>query len=109
MKAGPMEKVIREKLSSLLAPSVLDITNESPMHGLPREAEKHFRVVVVSEVFNALSRVDRQRMIYTALADEMKEQIHALSLQAFSPEEWRARGGATFDSPECRGGGKKDR
>ncbi len=100
---GPMEKVIREKLSGLLAPMVLDIDNESPKHGLPLEAEKHFRVVAVSEFFIGLSRLERHRRVHEILSEELKDQIHALSVQAFTPEEWRAREGQTHASPNCRG------
>ena len=108
-KAGPLEKVIREKLGTILAPSVLEIANESPMHGLPRDAEKHFKVVAVSEIFRGQSRIERHRLVNTILADELAGQVHALSVQAFTPEEWREREGKTHDSPECLGGGKAAR
>lgn len=108
-KPGPMEKVIREKLNSILSPSVLEIHNESPMHGLPAEAEKHFKVVAVSETFRGQSRVERHRLINTVLAEELAGGVHALSLQTFTPEEWREREGKTHDSPECLGGGKRER
>jgi BolA protein len=98
---GPQERVIREKLSSILAPSYLEIVNESPSHGLPLAAEKHFRVVVVSEFFESQSRVERHRQVHTILADELRDHVHALSVQAFTPVEWRARGGETHASPEC--------
>lgn len=106
---GPIERILREKLSSLLAPSVLEITNESPQHGLPLAAEKHFRVVAVSEFFAGLSRVERHRRVHQILAEELKTQVHALSVQAFTPSEWRARGEQTHSSPACLGGGKKER
>lgn len=106
---GPFERVIREKLSSLLSPSYLEIVNESPQHGLPAEAEKHFRVVAVSEFFEGQGRVDRHRQVNQILAEELKTQIHALSIQAFTPKEWREKNGTTFQSPECLGGGKRER
>lgn len=104
---GPMERVVREKLTSLLSPQVLEITNESPQHGLPLEAEKHFRVVAVSEIFEGLSRIERHRRVHAILSDELKTHIHALSVQAFTPLEWRERAGQTHSSPECRGGSKR--
>ena len=106
---GPVEKILREKLGSLLSPSVLEIENESPMHGLPRDAEKHFRVVAVSEMFKDRSRIERHRLVHEILAEELKSQVHALSVQAFTPEEWRAKNGETFASPPCLGGGKNER
>ncbi len=109
IKAGPLEKIIREKLGNILAPGVLETTNESPMHGLPLEAEKHFKVVVVSEMFREQSRIERHRLVNGILAEELAGAVHALSLQTFTPEEWRARDGKTHDSPECLGGGKRER
>ena len=102
-----MEQVLREKLVAGLAPSFLSLTNESPMHGLPESAEKHFRVVAVSSLFAGQSRVDRHRLVNELVAVELKTHVHAFSLQAYTPEEWTARGGETFESPECLGGGKK--
>ncbi len=106
---GPIEKILREKLGNILAPSVLELKNESPMHGLPAEAEKHFRLVVVSELFAGKSRIDRHRLINQIVADELNTHVHALTIQAYTPEEWREREGATFDSPQCLGGGKRER
>lgn len=106
---GPIEKIMREKLSSILAPSVLELESESQMHGLPKEAEKHFRLVAVSEMFEGRSRIERQRMVNGVLAEEMASHVHALSMQLFTPTEWRAKKGATFQSPACLGGGKHER
>lgn len=105
---GPMERVLREKLSSLLSPSVLQIVNESPMHGLKPEAEKHFKVVVVSEAFEGASRVERHRQVHAILAEELRQHVHALSVQAFTPAEWRARSETAHASPACLGGGKRE-
>lgn len=109
---GPVEKIIREKLNSILMPSVLQIECESHMHGLPREAERHFKLVAVSEMFRDQSRIERQRLVNGVLAEELASSVHALTMQLFSPEEWRARSQAMTplrDSPACLGGGKHDR
>jgi BolA family transcriptional regulator, general stress-responsive regulator len=102
-----MEEILRAKLVAGLSPVFLELTNESPMHGLPLSAEKHFRVVAVSAKFAGLSRVDRHRLVNELVADELKTHVHAFSIQGYTPEEWAARGGETFESPECLGGGKK--
>ena len=47
----------------------------------------HFRVEVVSRLFEGKSRLARQRMVYAALADEMKDRLHALSLKTLTPAE----------------------
>ena len=51
----------------------------------------HFEAVVVSPAFAGLSRVRRHQMVYAALGDRMREEIHALSMQTLSPEEWAGR------------------
>ena len=51
----------------------------------------HFEAVVVSPAFAGLSRVRQHQLVYAALGDRMREEIHALSMKTFSPEEWAAR------------------
>lgn len=51
----------------------------------------HFEAVVVSPSFAGASRVKRHQLVYAALGDRMKEEIHALSMKTFTPDEWAAR------------------
>ena len=51
----------------------------------------HFDAVIVSPAFMGLSRVRQHQLVYAALGDRMREEIHALSMKTFSPEEWAAR------------------
>jgi acid stress-induced BolA-like protein IbaG/YrbA len=51
----------------------------------------HFEALVVSPSFEGLSRVRRHQMVYAALGERMREEIHALSMHTLSPEEWAAR------------------
>lgn len=99
---------IQDKLTAAFSPSHLEITNESPMHGLAASAEKHFRVVMVSARMEGLSRIDRHRLVNETLAAELRDHVHALSVQAFTVPEWEKKHGATFASPECLGGGKRE-
>lgn len=82
---------IREKLTAALAPQALEVEDESARHhghaGAQPGGETHFNVRVVSTKFSGLSRVARQRLVYAALADEMKAQIHALALVTLTPGE----------------------
>jgi BolA protein len=82
---------IRDKLTAALAPQRLDIVDESHKHaghaGARPEGESHFRVLVVSDRFEGLSRVARQRLVYGALADELASDIHALAIEAKTPAE----------------------
>jgi len=86
------ETKIREKLTAGLKPAHLDIVNESELHAghrsSPGTGESHFRVTVVSEQFDGLSRIQRHRVIHEILADEMSGKIHALAVHAYAPEEF---------------------
>jgi len=51
----------------------------------------HFEAVVVSPRFAGLPRVRQHQLVYAALGDRMREEIHALSMKTYSPDEWAAR------------------
>jgi acid stress-induced BolA-like protein IbaG/YrbA len=51
----------------------------------------HFQAVIVSSAFSGKSRVARHQIVYGALGDRMREEIHALSMQTLTPDEWHAR------------------
>ncbi len=55
---------------------------------------QHFYAVIVSPVFADYNRVQQHQLVYKALGDRMKEEIHALSMQTMTPEEYAARDGA---------------
>ena len=82
---------IEKKLTKQFKPSRLEIIDESARHkghaGARPEGESHFSVEIVSSAFAGKSRIERQRMTYAALADEMVDDIHALSLKTLTPEE----------------------
>lgn len=101
-----IQQSIEAKLRDGLSPTLLQVLNESHMHSVPPNSETHFKVVVVSEAFAGKSRVARHQTVNGLLADELAGPVHALSIQAHTPEEWAARGGVVLDSPECLGGGK---
>jgi BolA family transcriptional regulator, general stress-responsive regulator len=82
---------IREKLTAALAPQSLDVIDDSHKHaghaGARAEGESHFTVKVVSAKFEGLGRVARQRLVYSALKDELATDIHALAIEAKAPGE----------------------
>ncbi|KAH7888553.1 bola-like protein-domain-containing protein [Phlebopus sp. FC_14] len=92
---GPVEVAIHDKLTALLHPSQLTITNESHLHRHHAamraqgggSGESHFAVQVTSDSFKGKNTVQRHRMIYSALADEFAQGLHALSLRTRTPEE----------------------
>src|SRR3954462_14126116 len=92
---------IRSTLTAALAPSQLDVENESRMHNVPAGSETHFKVVVVSDAFEGLGLVDRHRRVNAALADELKSGLHALTIRALTPAQWNEQGAAGFQSPQC--------
>jgi BolA protein len=86
-----VEATIREKLVRALAPTRLDIVNESYLHAghrsSPGTGESHFRVLVVSPAFAGKSRLARHRLVNETLAEELKTSVHALAIEAFAPGE----------------------
>ncbi len=82
---------IRSKLSDSLSPGSLVIEDESAQHaghaGARPGGESHFRVTIVSASFTGQSRVERQRMVYGILAQELAGPVHALALVTHTPEE----------------------
>jgi acid stress-induced BolA-like protein IbaG/YrbA len=53
---------------------------------------QHFEAVIVSPAFSGKSRVQRHQLVYAALGDRMRAEIHALSMQTFTPEDWARHG-----------------
>ncbi len=49
---------------------------------------RHFEAVVVSEEFAGKSRVQRHQLVFHTLGDRMREEIHALSIKTYTPQEW---------------------
>jgi BolA protein len=82
---------IRSKLTAGLAPTRLEIHDDSARHaghaGAREGGETHFTLLVVSERFTGQSRLERQRAIYALLAEELAGPVHALSLTALTPAE----------------------
>ncbi len=82
--------LIRQALDSGLHPEALEIEDESHLHAGhagARDGRGHFRVTIVSEAFTGLRPLQRHRRIYEALGELMQTDIHALSIQAYTPDE----------------------
>ena len=101
-----VQQSIETKIAAALAPSHLEVVNESHMHSVPPGSESHFRVVVVSDRFEGQPLVRRHQAINQILERELEQGLHALSMQTLTGAEWTQRGGQTRASPDCRGGGK---
>ena len=78
----------------MVTPESIQVSLEA---GLPCEHVEvsgdgaHFEAVIVSEAFAGLSRVRQHQLVYGALGDRMREEIHALSMQTFTPAQWAER------------------
>ena len=89
--------VIREKLTQALTPERLHIIDDSHKHaghaGARPGGESHFTVEIVAAAFEGQNRVQRQRMVYGALEEELEGPVHALALRTLTPAEAEAGGG----------------
>ena len=103
-----LETLLRNTLTDSLDPSVLDLENESHGHNVPENSETHFRLVIVSQMFDGLSRVGRHQLVYKAADEALQKGVHALAMQCFTESEW-ADDPERVRSPPCKGGTKKDR
>ncbi len=79
------------KLEAGLAPTSLEIEDESHRHaghaGAREGGETHYRIKVASARFSGKGRIERHRMVYALLADEIAQGVHALALQTQAPDE----------------------
>ena len=86
-----MKERIEARLVEALSPLRLEIIDESALHaghaGARPGGETHYRIAVVSAAFAGRSRVQRHRLVYDALAGEIADGVHALSLDARAPGE----------------------
>jgi BolA protein len=83
-------EALRERLQTALAPSELEIVDESHKHAGhagAADGRGHFKVRVVSEHFRGLRPLARHRLIYDAAGSMLDTDIHALSIQALTIEE----------------------
>ena len=86
-----IEGAIRAKLEAAFSPTRLDIVDDSDRHhghaGHREGGESHFNLVIESAAFTGVGRVERQRQINRALAEELAGPVHALSIKAMAPGE----------------------
>jgi BolA family transcriptional regulator, general stress-responsive regulator len=81
---------IKQQLNDALKPDLLEILDNSAAHAGHAGASSgggHYHVTIISAVFEGKSLVQRHQLIYQALGDLMKQQIHALGINALSPSE----------------------
>jgi BolA family transcriptional regulator, general stress-responsive regulator len=88
---GQVADRIERKLRMAFQPESLAVIDESNQHhghaGWRESGETHFRVEIVAKDFAGKSRVERQRAVYQALAEELAGPVHALAVSANVPEK----------------------
>lgn len=87
---SPRTDAIRARLDAAFAPASLDVDDESHNHvghAGARDGRGHFRVRIVSATFEGQAPLARHRAVYAALDDLMQTDIHALAIDARTPEE----------------------
>ena len=88
---GPVAEQMKARLEAAFAPSRLEIVDDSEKHaghaGHREGGESHFTVTIESAAFAGLGRVERQRRVNHALAEELAGPVHALSIRAIAPGE----------------------
>src|ERR1700710_2906687 len=89
--SGPIQQEIEIILRATLAPSRLEVINDSASHaghaGHDDSGESHFTIVIESASFAGLSRLDRQRRVNRELGDIPGQRVHALAIKASAPGE----------------------
>lgn len=88
---GPMASEIENRLMVALSPITLEVINDSAKHsghmGDDGSGESHFTVLIESTAFAGKSRLERQRMVNSALGDLPGQKVHALAIKARAPGE----------------------
>ena len=79
---GPIQQKIAQKLTAAFDPLHLEIINESNQHNVPKGSESHFKVIIVSNLFDGKSKLNQHRMVNESLKEELANNIHALSITA---------------------------
>ena len=103
-----VQTIIEEKIVAAIPLQGLEVINESHMHNVPPGSESHFKVVIISNDFFGQRLIQRHQKVNNILADELAGEVHALSIQALTPEEWHKKGGKVMPSPKCLGGNKSN-
>ena len=82
---------IQTLLTNALAPDFIKVTDNTQAHaghaGIQQSGGGHFHVVIIAQAFDGKSLVQRHQLVYKALGELMKQQIHALGIEASTPQE----------------------
>ena len=86
-----IKEKIEIKINKIINPQLLEVIDESHKHaghvGAKPEGETHFHINMTANEFDGMNRVQRQRLVYKALAEELAGPVHALSLSLKGSED----------------------
>ena len=90
MNPNERRQAIETLLKKAFKPDTLGVEDESHLHEGhegAKDGRGHFRVLIISEAFEGAGMLERHRMVYRVLGSMMQTDIHALSIDAWSPDE----------------------
>ena len=93
---------VYNKLFLELKPTHLEVTDFSHQHSVPDGSESHLTVTIAAERFRGLRLVQRHRLVYQTLQEEMTSGLHALQIHAFTEDELEQA--EIQPPPRCKGG-----
>jgi len=99
-----IQETIEKKLNDTFHPEYLQVINESYMHNVAPGSESHFKVIIVTPIFEEQRLIMRHRQVNQALVEELSHHIHALAIHTYTPSEWEELQKQAPDSPMCLGG-----
>lgn len=101
---------LRNLIEKKFEPLKIEIKNESYKHSVPKEAETHFNIFIVSDKFNEKSLINRHKMVFACLKDEMGEKkenkLYSLNLKLKTPKEYNENTDDRISSPGCMSNNK---
>lgn len=100
------QQELEQRLCQEFEPHFIAVENESYMHSSGRGADSHFKIVLVSDAFEGISKVARHQKIYQLFSQDLKNGIHALALHLYTKQEWDKLGRQFPKSPNCAGIGQ---
>jgi BolA protein len=92
-------------LNQEITPIYLHVEDESKKHQVPKDAETHFKLIVVSSCFINLPLIARHKLVHELLKKEFELGLHALSMHLYTPDEWE-KDKLILNSPGCLHGYK---
>lgn len=98
-----IQEIITLKLLTNFSPLHLEVTNESYKHKVPKGSETHFKIRIVSDAFDKLNLVERHKLIYSCLDEEIKAGVHALALECKSGVQWKNDQDSNLKDIPCMG------